>query len=389
MRHNSHSISHINRYATLADEAEVEVSSLHSVTDDNYSISTEQELADKEEQLRIGQLQLENKLRLLDEISSNLSNYTQSSDNENELDFQDKEMTSVLPVLDLKEELCGRVEGVIVRADVQLFMDQRSNLLAKAQHPLHSGGCAYLLDDQTCYRRQVGDSSASLPTVTDCPSVPSTLVTNNVVWKRYDQMSKVFILENHCRDEVMKSIVNQYPGIMSQLNTADFDALSLDLTFRAAFKHIMKNITDVVTTREEYMKTNAKLIMLSFQASDKDGVQNYFIKVTKRLRRLAVLNNKKAYDSELLVAQCQSRICDLGICKRELRKIDREWARDDQGKDPNTRFERFKTYYITKKVILAADELQGTTNWANSAMKQKITYLKASLHNSVLFHINM
>ena len=54
MSHNNHSISHINRYATLADEAEVEVSLLHSVTDDDYSISTKQALADEEEQLQIG-----------------------------------------------------------------------------------------------------------------------------------------------------------------------------------------------------------------------------------------------------------------------------------------------------------------------------------------------
>ena len=109
MSHNNRSISHVNRYTTLADKAEVEVSSLHSVTDDNYSISPKPALADKEEQLQIGQLQLENELRLLDnnirEVSSNLSNYTQPSEDKDELDFEDKEMTSVLSVLELKEEL--------------------------------------------------------------------------------------------------------------------------------------------------------------------------------------------------------------------------------------------------------------------------------------------
>ena len=53
-------------------------------------------------------------MRLLDndirKVSSNLSNYTQTSKDEDkldELDFEDKEMTSVLPVLELKEELRG------------------------------------------------------------------------------------------------------------------------------------------------------------------------------------------------------------------------------------------------------------------------------------------
>ena len=176
---------------------------------------------------------------------------------------------------------------------------------------------------------------------------------------------------------------------MAQLNTTDFDALPLNLTLRAAFKHIMKNITDVVTTREEYVKTNAKLLMLSFQASDNDGVQNYFMEVTKTLRQLAVVNDGKPYDSELLVAQCQLRIRESGICKQELCKIDKEWAREDTGKDPDTRFERFKTYYITETAILAADEVQCTANRANSAMKQKMTDLEATvsklrIDNSVL-----
>ena len=61
-------------------------------------------------------------------------------------------MTSVLPVLELKEELRGSSEGVVVRADVQLFRDHVSNALAKAQHPLHSGGCAHLLDGKARYR---------------------------------------------------------------------------------------------------------------------------------------------------------------------------------------------------------------------------------------------
>ena len=154
MSHDNHRISHSNRYATLADEVEVEESSLHSVTDDKYSVSTEQALADKVEQLRIGQLLLEDELRSFDNnirvLSSNLSNHTLSS--EDEFDLDDEEMTSVLPVLEMKEELRGISEGVTVRADVQLYRDHLSNVLAKAQHPLHSGGCAHLLDDKARYR---------------------------------------------------------------------------------------------------------------------------------------------------------------------------------------------------------------------------------------------
>ena len=96
----------------------------------------------------------------------------------------------------------------------------------------------------------------------------------------------------------------------------------MGLTLRQAFDHIMKNVTDVVTTREECIKTNAKLLTLTCEAGNDDGVQNYLIEATKITRRLLVLSNGKSYHSELLVAQCQSAIRDSGICKRELRKID-------------------------------------------------------------------
>ena len=66
----------------------------------------------------------------------------------------------------MKEEFRINVVGVVVRADVQLFKDQVSNVLAKASHQLHSEGCAHLLDDKERYREQVGDISNTLPKTT-------------------------------------------------------------------------------------------------------------------------------------------------------------------------------------------------------------------------------
>ena len=76
----------------------------------------------------------------------------------------------------------------------------------------------------------------------------------------------------------------------------------------------------------------------------------------------------------------------MGICKRELYKIDKDWTKEDLNADVDTRFERFKNYYITKTAILAADEVQGTTNRANSAMEQKLTNLQATV--TKLHHAN-
>ena len=61
----------------------------------------------------------------------------------------------------MKEEFRDKVVGLVVRADVQLFKDQVSNVLTKASHPHHSGGCAHLLDDKERYREQVGDNKSN------------------------------------------------------------------------------------------------------------------------------------------------------------------------------------------------------------------------------------
>ena len=170
-----------------------------------------------------------------------------------------------------------------MRDDVQLFIDQVSNVLATASHPHHSGGCAHLLNDDERYRERVGDDEASLPKATGRPTIPASTTTSTVTWEYYEQMKKVYDLETHCRDECMKFIVKRYPVIMEHLQNK-FNALPLNLTLQAAFEHIFSNVTNVVDTREEYVKRHAVLLSLSFQVSDEDGLSNYLKQVTKMLR---------------------------------------------------------------------------------------------------------
>ena len=68
-------------------------------------------------------------------------------------------------------------------------------------------------------------------------------------------------------------------------------------------EHVFDNVTDAVDTREEYVKTHAVLLSLSFQASEEDGLSNYLTLMTKTLRRMEVLTGKE-YDSDMCVAQC-------------------------------------------------------------------------------------
>ena len=94
---------------------------------------------------------------------------------------------------------------------------------------------------------------------------------------------------------------------------------------------------------------------------------------------MEVLDGGKEYDKAMIVAQCQSMIRNSGISKRELQLIDKARAAEDKGEPDVTRFKRFKEYYIAETAVLAADEVQPTTNHANSAMQQKIEDLSESL----------
>ena len=245
-----------------------------------------------------------------------------------------------------------------------------------------------MLDDEARYRERLGDRYATLPVITKRPTSPVVTVATTVLWKHYEQTKKVFDLETHCRDQGLKFIVKRYPVIMKRLKNK-FDALPLQLTLLEAFEHIFSNVTDAVDTREEYVKTHAELLSLTFQASEEDGLSNYFEQVTKLLRRMEVLDNGKEYDKDVIVSQCQSMIRNSGISKKELRLIDKAWAVEDKGEPEETRFNRFKEYYIAATAVLAADEVQPTTNHANSAMQQKIDDLSETLvqmqqDNSVL-----
>ena len=69
-----------------------------------------------------------------------------------------------------------------------------------------------------------------------------------------------------------------------------------------SFQTLFSNVTDAVDTREEYVKTHAVSLSLSFQASQEDGLFNYFKQVTKLLRRMEVLDGGKEYDKAMIVA---------------------------------------------------------------------------------------
>ena len=74
-------------------------------------------------------------------------------------------MTTTVPniVSKVKEEYKTPHHGTLVQADVNIFKDHLSNVLAIVNHPSHTGGCAHLLHNKTIYREQVGDATRKLP----------------------------------------------------------------------------------------------------------------------------------------------------------------------------------------------------------------------------------
>ena len=68
-----------------------------------------------------------------------------------------------------------------------LFKDHLSTVLATINHPIHTGGCAPLLDDEKRYQERVGDSTKKLPLCTKQQGLPedSAIATK---WKRYEAL---------------------------------------------------------------------------------------------------------------------------------------------------------------------------------------------------------
>ena len=265
-------MSNRNSYGILTngEEDEDEVGTLHTISDDSTNSSTVQAIVEEAEGHRLDvEIALELKALNTELIQVQRRQVQQRTAlstiiDDEDFDLEDDDMT-VQPTLVVDAEYQDKVEGVIVRADIDLFKDHLSNILAKVSHPQHSGGCAHLLDDEARYRERLGDNAATLPTTTDRPTSPATGTATTVLWKLYEQEKKVFDLQTDCRDHCMEFIVKRYPVIMARLKNK-FDALPLKLTLLEAFKHIFDNVTDAVDTREEYVKTHPVFLSLICQA---------------------------------------------------------------------------------------------------------------------------
>ena len=144
-------MSNRNLYGILTngEEDEDEVGSLHTISDDSINDSTVQAIAEEAEGHRLDvEIALE-----LKALKTELKQVQQSTalstiiDDEEDFNLGDDDMT-VQPTLEVSEEYQDKVEGVIVRADIDLFKDHLSNILTTASHPKHSRACAHLLDDE-------------------------------------------------------------------------------------------------------------------------------------------------------------------------------------------------------------------------------------------------
>ena len=179
--------SNSNWYATLADKDKDLVGSLHTISDNSIGITTVQAIAEEVEVQQL-ELEIEQKLELLDthinqvskQVSKTLSTLVDTDVDKLNFKEKDKKMTA-LPVPEMEEKFKDKLIGFVMRADVQLFMDQVGNLLATASHPHHSGGCAHLLDNEEHYCERVGDNKASLPKATVIPTMPKLLGTTSAV----------------------------------------------------------------------------------------------------------------------------------------------------------------------------------------------------------------
>ena len=147
-------MSNRNLYGILTngDKDKDKVGSLHTILDNSINSSSNTVQARTEEvEGQWLEIEIAQGLKVLNtdlkQVNKWITKALSTIIDEEDLDLKDDNMT-VLPTLEVSAEYKEKVEGVIMRADIDLFKDHLSNLLAKASHPQHSRGCAYLLDDE-------------------------------------------------------------------------------------------------------------------------------------------------------------------------------------------------------------------------------------------------
>ena len=131
-------------------------------------------------------------MKEIDDLISNYKSNSNSNSNSNSdeaiLDFD--KMTMPMPnlVSKVKEEYKLPHQGTIIQADVTLFKDHLSNVLATINQPIHTSGCAHLLDDQDRYRERererVGDDTRKLLSTTK----RQDLLDDNVIATKWKDM---------------------------------------------------------------------------------------------------------------------------------------------------------------------------------------------------------
>ena len=137
-----------NTYGILTDEEEDEVGSLHTISDNSISSnsSTVQARAEDAEGQRLD-IEIAQGLKALNtdikQVHQRSIKALSTIIDDKDTDLKDDNMM-VQPTLEVSAEYEDKVERVIVRADIDLFKDYLSNVLATASHLQHSGGCAHL-----------------------------------------------------------------------------------------------------------------------------------------------------------------------------------------------------------------------------------------------------
>ena len=140
---NNSSNSNSNWYGELGDGDKDDIRSLHTISDDSISITTVQAQPIAEEaEVQQFKLEIEQELKILNtdikqvnkQVNKVLSTLIDKDEDKLVFEEEDNDMT-VLPTLKVEEEFQNKVVGVITRADIELFKDHISNVLATASHP--------------------------------------------------------------------------------------------------------------------------------------------------------------------------------------------------------------------------------------------------------------
>jgi len=208
--------------------------------------------------------------------------------------------------------------------------------------------------------------------------VPVDGSASSGAWKRYYELKKIYVREDHWNAEALQATVRRFPSTMKEQKD-DYGTLPLKYTIHQALNFIESKVSDRVKKQKAYIDLMSNITARAYVSST-DGPVVYLKAMEHDKHCIDILSGSSTatfeYSWETLIINCQTKIRSSGKHNNTyLRLIEDKWETDVLGNGAG-RWERFKVLYIKELQQLTDDDI-GVDNAAMKAQQALIARVDA------------